>query len=81
MKCVVLQNADGGHLGFMLCSPGLDQPAGNCVFMPLPAQPELFDTPAAGLLFARREAGDAEHGCFSRRGPRIQESCLQFACG
>jgi hypothetical protein len=35
MNCVVLQNADDGHLGFMLCSPGLDQQSGDCVFMPL----------------------------------------------
>ena len=59
MKCIVLQNPDGEHLGFMLCNPGLDQPSGDCVFMPLPDQPQLFGTPAAELLFTRREAGES----------------------
>lgn len=59
MKCVVLQNSEGAHLGFMLCSPDLGQPSGDCVFMPVPGQAELFDTPAAELLFRRREAGES----------------------
>jgi hypothetical protein len=59
MKCVVLQNSDGGHLGFMLCSPDLGQPAGDCVFVAVPGQAELFDTPAAKLLLLRREAGES----------------------
>lgn len=58
MKCVVLQNADGAHLGFMLCRPDLGQPAGDCVFVAVPRQPELLDTPEAELLFRRREAGE-----------------------
>jgi hypothetical protein len=59
MRCVVLQNADGAHLGFILWSPGLDQSSGNCVFVAVPGQAELFDTPAAGLLFERREVGES----------------------
>lgn len=59
MKCVVLQNADGAHVGFMLCSPDLDQPSGDCVFMAIPGQAELFDTPAAVLLFERRKSGES----------------------
>lgn len=59
MNCVVLQNADGAHLGFMLCSPDLRQPSGDAVFMALPAQAELFDSPAAELLFQRKEAGES----------------------
>jgi len=66
MKCVVLQNADGAHLGFMLCSPDLGQPAGDCVFVAVPGQAELFDTPAAGLLFERREAGESSWQVASR---------------
>lgn len=59
MKCVVLQNADGAHLGFMLCSPDLGQPSGDCVFMAAPGQAELFETPAAERLFQRRAAGES----------------------
>src|SRR5262245_27013789 len=59
MHSVVIQNADGEYLGFILCSQGLDQPSGDCIFMPLPARPELFRSPAAEHLFARREAGES----------------------
>jgi hypothetical protein len=59
MKCVVLQNADGAHLGFMLCSPDLGRPSGDCVFVAVPTRAELFETPAAELLFRRREAGES----------------------
>jgi hypothetical protein len=59
MKVVVLQNADGAHLGFMLCSPDLGQSAGGCVFVAIPNHAELFATPAAELLFERRNAGES----------------------
>ena len=59
MNCVVLQNADGEHLGFMLCSPDLRQPSGDCVFMVVPRKAELFDAPAAELLFQRKQAGES----------------------
>jgi hypothetical protein len=39
----------------MLCSPDLDQPSGQCVFMVVPNRPDLFETPAASLLFQRRD--------------------------
>ena len=56
---VVFQNAEGQHLGFMLCSPDLGEPSGECVFVPLPVEAELFGTPAAELLFRRRDAGES----------------------
>ncbi len=59
MRCVVLQDANGGHLGFMLCSSGLDQTSGDCVFMAMPLQSELVDTVAVDLLFQRRVAGES----------------------
>jgi len=59
MNCVVLQNADGAHLGFMVCTPDLGQPAGECLFMAVAMQAELFNTPAALLLFERRGAGES----------------------
>jgi hypothetical protein len=59
MNCVVLQTEDCAHLGFMLCNPDLGQPSGDCVFIAVPSQPELFDTPAAKLLFQRREVGES----------------------
>ncbi len=59
MKCVVLQNAEGSHLGFMLCSPDLEQQSGDCVFMAMPTRAELFGSPASELLFRRREAGES----------------------
>ncbi|MCE9638259.1 MAG: hypothetical protein K8T90_21365 [Planctomycetes bacterium] len=66
MKCVVLQNADGAHLGFMLCSPSLDEPSGDCVFIAVPIQAELFDTPAAAVLFERRDAEESSWRVTSR---------------
>jgi len=59
MKCVVLQDSDGSHLGFMLCSPDLGHSSGDCVFMAVPTLPESFDSPAADLLFQRRDAGES----------------------
>jgi hypothetical protein len=66
MRCVVLQNADGAHLGFLLCSPDLGQPSGDCVFIAVPGQAELFDTPAAAPLFERRVAGESAWQVISR---------------
>lgn len=67
MKCVVLQNAEGSHLGFMLCCPDLGQPSGDCVFMAVPGQAELFDTPAVDLLFQLREAGESSWRVVGRK--------------
>lgn len=66
MKCVVLQTADGIQLGFMLCSPDLGQPTGDCVFLAVPGQGELIDTPAVELLWQRREAGESSWRVVSR---------------
>jgi hypothetical protein len=66
MRSVVLQNAEGAHLGFMLCSADLDQPSGDCVFVAVPTHAELLDTPAACLLRTRREAGESSWRVVSR---------------
>jgi hypothetical protein len=60
MKCVVFQNPDGRHLGFMHCHPDLDQPVGVCIFTGLLPESELLQTEAAELLFALREAGESQ---------------------
>src|SRR4051812_8083472 len=59
MRCIVLQDADGAHLGFMLCSRDLVETSGDCVFVALPARPELVHTPGAEALFDRRNAGES----------------------
>lgn len=59
MKCIVLQNADGVRLGFMLCSHDLSEPSGDCVFVAVPGQPERLGTPEGDLLSRRREAGES----------------------
>jgi hypothetical protein len=51
----------------MLCSPDLGQPSGDCVFIAVPGQAELFDTPAADLLFQRREAGESSWRVVNRK--------------
>ena len=68
MNCVVLQGADGSHLGYMLCHSGPDSDAGTSVFVVVPAQVDRFDTPEAEILFQRREAGESEWH-FVRRDP------------
>jgi hypothetical protein len=59
MKCIVLQDTDGAHLGFMLCSHDLSEESGDCVFMPFPGQANLFDSPGANLISQRRDAGES----------------------
>ncbi|MGD0089663.1 MAG: hypothetical protein ABSE73_07065 [Planctomycetota bacterium] len=59
MNCVVLQNAAGEHLGCMLCSPGLTEQSGDCVFIAVPRDAKLLGTPEAELLLQRREAGES----------------------
>jgi len=43
----------------MLCNRDLSEPSGNCVFVVVPGQADLFDSPEAELLFQRREAGES----------------------
>jgi hypothetical protein len=64
--CIVLQTEGGEHLGFMLCSPDLGQPTGDCIFMIVPTNATLFDAPAAKLLFERRDAGESKWQVVSR---------------
>ena len=66
MKCVVLQNSNGEQLGFMLCSPGLDELAGDCVFMGVPGPSDLLDDPAAEQLIQRCEAVESSWEVTSR---------------
>lgn len=88
MRLIVLQNAEGAHLGFMLCSPDLTEPSGHCVFMVVPRQAELFHSPEAELLFERREAGESTWDVVRReplavqvRSPGISaEMFLDFDC-
>lgn len=65
MRCIVLQDLNGAHLGFLLFSIDLSESDGDCVFMAMPLT-ELYDTAAAELLFQRREAGESTWQVFDR---------------
>jgi hypothetical protein len=54
----VLQDDEGRHLGFLLLAIKGASLEGDCVFMIMPKEPEMFDTPIAQPLFARKEAGE-----------------------
>ncbi len=54
---VVLQNADSEHVGWVLWHPHLGADAGNCVFMPLPTDPELLGSPLVAALYDRQQDG------------------------
>lgn len=59
MKCVVFQNAEGEHLGFMLCSVDLSEASGDCVFVVVPGDAALCDSAEANLLLDRKAAGES----------------------
>ncbi|WP_435018823.1 hypothetical protein TA3x_000809 [Tundrisphaera sp. TA3] len=59
MKAVILQDADGAHLSFVLFSPGLGADSGDCVFMAVPGQVESFGTPVFEDIYQRRQAGES----------------------
>ena len=50
-KAIVIHSQAGAHLGFVLMA-GNEGDQGECVFMPLPQDPKLFDH--ADYLFLRR---------------------------
>ncbi len=88
MNCVVLQNADGAHLGFMLCNPDLGQPSGDCLFLTVPGQVELFARQLPGCCssvgnWARVRGGyPAARQCpSSSRRPACPPSCLSSLAG
>lgn len=66
VKCIVLQNGAGDPLGFLLCSPGLDHPAGDCVFVPSPVLPDGW---AARLLAQRWGPGEEGRWLVEAREP------------
>ncbi len=59
MSCIVLQDSEGAHLGFILCSPDLKAESGDCLFMAFPGQPFSFATPESAALARRREVGES----------------------
>jgi hypothetical protein len=59
-KCVVLRTSDGDDLGFMLTAVADGASGGECVFMVLPRNPALFDSPVARALFARKDVGESK---------------------
>ena len=70
MNCVVLQNADGAHLGFMLYNPDLGQPSGDCLYY-CARSGRVVCTTAAGLLFERRELGESSWRVSSREAMSV----------
>jgi hypothetical protein len=59
-KCIVLRTSDGDDLGFMLTAVADGASTGECVFMVLPRNPALFDSPVALALFARKDVGESK---------------------
>jgi hypothetical protein len=59
MNCVVLQNLDGILVGFMLCSPGLEESSGDCYFVRMSMVSESSDSVAIDQISERREAGES----------------------
>ena len=51
-KVLVLQTAQGDHIGFTLINPNLGKANGDCVFMIVPKKPELFETPEVDALLS-----------------------------
>jgi hypothetical protein len=58
-KCVVLQTAEGEHLGFILLAVPDGASAGDCVFMIVPRNPALLNTPQSQALHARKALGES----------------------
>jgi hypothetical protein len=56
---IVLQTAKREHLGFLLLAAnGGDQ--ADCIFMVLPQNPALLESPTAQALFARKSLGESK---------------------
>jgi len=66
MHSVMLQSGDGQFLGAMLLSSSLAEGAGDCVFMAVPAAPELFGTAPAQELMRRKAVGESAWEVTSR---------------
>ena len=59
-KCIVLRTPEGKDIGFMLTAVADGAPDGQCVFMVLPRNPALFDSPSARALLARKAVGESK---------------------
>ena len=57
-KVIVLQTEQGEHVGFTLINPDLGQTTGDCVFMIVPKNPELFKTREVDALLSFKENGE-----------------------
>jgi hypothetical protein len=58
-KWVVLQTPEGEHLGFVLLAVRDGTTQGECIFMVLPPNTAIWDTPLVRSLFARKELGES----------------------
>ncbi len=58
-KSIVLRTSEGDDLGFMLTAVADGASTGECIFMVLPRNPALFDSPIALALFARKDVGES----------------------
>jgi hypothetical protein len=55
---IVIQTAQGDHVGFTLTNPDLGNPNGDCVFVIAPKKAELFETPEVDALLSFKENGE-----------------------
>jgi len=57
-KCLVLQTAQGEHMGFTLFNRSLSEPNGDCVFMVVPQKTEILKLPEVDVLYSLKEKGE-----------------------
>ena len=57
-KAIVLQTSDEQHIGFTLFHPDFGANNGDCVFVIVPKNSDLFDSKEVSILLDIKEAGE-----------------------
>ena len=70
-KGFAIQTPSGEHVGFVLAAPTFNAQSGDCVFMLMPKDPGLVESPLGIVISERKVAG--EHH-WEKRGSEIRIS-------
>lgn len=68
-KGFALQTMNGAHVGFVLGAPSFKEDIGDCVFMLLPEEADLVDSPLGILISELKVTGEHQ---WEKRGANIR---------
>ena len=58
VKAIVLQNSNKEHIGFTLFHPDFGASEGDCVFVVVPKNADLYDSKEVSILLDIKDAGE-----------------------